>query len=460
MAEVFISYKREERARVEPFAACLAQLGVEVWFDAGLSSGDRFDTIILEKLKEAKAVLACWSPEATLSDWVRSEAEYARQLGTYLPVFIIPCALPPPFTLIHTDDLSKWAGAANDAAWIKVVDRIAKMIGREAVAAAARAFATGDDQTLYDFAKRYPNEPTASKIWIAAEARHREHFATRMTEAKRATEERISTERAALDARLRDAGLAFEVWLADEQRAAAKGPMPDPLGLVQRADAEGRRLREEIAALHSALALAEADQKDLNAANSEIAKLTGELTTVRGSLLRANASERELHTGKTNVGPRSDELANAPTHEKDTVGNPGAKNRLIAQLSPSDLVVAKRSLKVAFIAWASSRLLQTPVAIAGTVCVGVAFVGAVFYATFPQSYLYNLSGWIGIGSACRAHTSYDTTIDTIIIDYLYYFLYCSNAGPYLFIMIFTGGLMMIWWSSRPSGNKNSHNTLR
>jgi hypothetical protein len=89
MTEVFISYKREERAPVEPFAARLTELGVEVWFDAGLSSGDRFDTIILERLKEAKAVLACWSPEATLSDWVRSEAEYARQLRTYLPIFIV-----------------------------------------------------------------------------------------------------------------------------------------------------------------------------------------------------------------------------------------------------------------------------------------------------------------------------------------------------------------------------------
>jgi hypothetical protein len=500
MAEVFISYKREERPRIEPFATRLLELGVDVWFDNAIPPGKDFGETIYARLREAKAVLVCWSAEAIQSNWVRNEADYALEERNYIPVLVAPCKLVPPFRLIETANLSHWTGEATDPIWIKVLDRIAELIGRPGVAAAARAFATGDEQTLYDFARRYSDEPTACKIWNTAEARHREHFAGRMTEAKRAAEERNNKERMAFDARLRDAGLAFEVWLADEQHAAAKGPMPDPLGLVERADVgESRRLREEIAALHSALALTEADQKDLNAAKSEIAKLTEELTTVRGSLLRANASERELHTGKTNVDRRSDELANAPTHEKDIVGNPAAENRLIAQLAPSDGVgigreasapqntitrnhddsrvelvsaqsnkatsnisnlnetlAAKRSLKVAFIAWASSWLLRTPVAIAGTVCVGVAVVGAIFYATLPQSYLYNLSGWIGIERACKAHTTYNTTI----IDYLYYSLYCSKVGLYLFITIVTVGLMMIWWSSRPSGNKIYHNTLR
>jgi TIR domain len=206
MAEVFISYSQKDRALVAPIAARLEELGVDAWYDREISAGERFGAIIRARLKEAKAVLACWSPEAIQSDWVEAEADYARELGTYVPVFVTPCALMPPFNRIHADDLSKWTGEANDPTWIKLVDRIAKVIGREGVAAAARAFATGDDQTLYDFAKRYPNEPTARKIWGVAEARHREHFASRMTEAKRAAEERINTERVALDARLRDAG--------------------------------------------------------------------------------------------------------------------------------------------------------------------------------------------------------------------------------------------------------------
>ena len=104
--------------------------------------------------------------------WVDAEADYARERGTYVPVYVAPCALLPPFNTIHADDLTKWTGDADNPPWLKLTARIAKLIGREGVAAAALVFATGDAQARYDFARRYPDEPTARKIWNAAEARH------------------------------------------------------------------------------------------------------------------------------------------------------------------------------------------------------------------------------------------------------------------------------------------------
>jgi hypothetical protein len=146
MTEVFISYSQKDRALVAPIAKCLAELGVDAWYDREISAGERFGAVIRTKLKEAKAVLACWSPEAIESEWVEAEADYARELGTYVPIFVAPCALMPPFNRIHTDDLSKWTGEANDPVWIKLIDRLAKLIGREGVAAAARALPSSDEQ--------------------------------------------------------------------------------------------------------------------------------------------------------------------------------------------------------------------------------------------------------------------------------------------------------------------------
>jgi TIR domain len=153
MAEVFISYSQKDRALVAPIATRLAEVGVDAWFDREISAGERFAAVIRAKLKEAKAVLACWSPDAVQSDWVEAEADYARELGTYVPVFVARCSLMPPFNRIHTDDLSKWTGEPSDPTWIKLVERIAKVIGREGVAAAARAVAAGDEQSQYDFAR-------------------------------------------------------------------------------------------------------------------------------------------------------------------------------------------------------------------------------------------------------------------------------------------------------------------
>ena len=112
----------------------------------------------------------------------------------------------PPFNPIHTEDLSQWSGAANHPNWLKVIERLAQLIGREGVAAAARASASSDESTRYKFAQAYPDEPMAAKIWLAAETRHREAFNSRMAEARTAGAAQLNTERASLDARLTAVG--------------------------------------------------------------------------------------------------------------------------------------------------------------------------------------------------------------------------------------------------------------
>ena len=119
MAEVFISYSQSDRGLVAPIAAALAELGVDAWFDRGILAGESFGAVIRARLSEAKAVLVCWSPEAIKSEWVDSEADYARQLGTYVPVFLVQCALLPPFNRLHADDLTTWGGATTARTGLK-----------------------------------------------------------------------------------------------------------------------------------------------------------------------------------------------------------------------------------------------------------------------------------------------------------------------------------------------------
>lgn len=344
MVEVFISYKRELRSLVAPIAARLGELGVDVWFDFDLTSGERFAAVIHEKIKEAKAVLVCWSPEALESDWVTGEADYARDHRTYVPIFIAPCALMPPYNRIQTDDLSQWKGEASDPVWVRLVDRIAKLIEREGVAAAARAFAIGDEQARYDFAKRYPDEPIAQLIWNAAETRHRERFLVRMAEAKKAVEARISDERSALDARLRDMAPLLELWLADERRAAAKGPRPDPLCFIEQAErGEDPNLREEISALRQALAEAKSKEGELDKARAEVTRLSEDLATskTREALKPISPGEEER---------LRDEIVNlkrAQVQANIEVAEFGAAKAGVADMSKR--LVAMRTLLPAFI---------------------------------------------------------------------------------------------------------------
>ncbi len=43
MADVFISYSRKDRERCSAIREALAELGVDVWYDAGISAGSAFD---------------------------------------------------------------------------------------------------------------------------------------------------------------------------------------------------------------------------------------------------------------------------------------------------------------------------------------------------------------------------------------------------------------------------------
>jgi hypothetical protein len=150
MADVFISYKREERAQVERIAERLRGLGLSVWFDARLPSGESFDEEINRELHAAKCVLVCWSPGAVQSQWVRAEAAIGRDRDVLAAVTLAPTTLYPPFNLIHSVDLSNWDGADLHPGWLGVIGRVGALTDRpdlveRAGRYAAVSAATGDD---------------------------------------------------------------------------------------------------------------------------------------------------------------------------------------------------------------------------------------------------------------------------------------------------------------------------
>jgi hypothetical protein len=152
MADVFISYKREERAQVERIAERLRGLGLTVWFDARLPSGESFDEEINRELHEAKCVLVCWSPGAVQSQWVRAEAAIGRERDVLAAVMLAPAKLYPPFNLIHSIDLANWDGADLHPGWLGVVGRIGALADRPDLVARAGRYAAvsnaGDDDAI------------------------------------------------------------------------------------------------------------------------------------------------------------------------------------------------------------------------------------------------------------------------------------------------------------------------
>ena len=62
MADVFISYKREDAARVRKLVAALRDAGLDVWWDEDIPASAPWEATIERALADAKEVIVCWSP--------------------------------------------------------------------------------------------------------------------------------------------------------------------------------------------------------------------------------------------------------------------------------------------------------------------------------------------------------------------------------------------------------------
>lgn len=129
MADIFISYAQEDGEAILPLVALLENQGWSVFWDRKLLPGDNWTTLIDEKLKGAKAAIVVWSRHSTASEWVKAEAMAARERGILVPVRIDKCAIPLPFGLVQTADISPDAANSADS-FGKLVTQISTLLAK------------------------------------------------------------------------------------------------------------------------------------------------------------------------------------------------------------------------------------------------------------------------------------------------------------------------------------------
>ncbi|MEQ1617747.1 MAG: TIR domain-containing protein [Terricaulis sp.] len=163
MADIFVSYKRDEREAVEWIAAQLRSLGFSVWFDAGMTAGDAFSDEIDREARAAKAILVCWSPSARESRWVKAEAmigfEHDKLAAAYVggPDGFSP---PTPFNAVHAADLRGYLASPTELhpGWLGVLRRLGKLCGRRDV----------EEWGALDLGS--PSSEPQLKVWLSSNA--------------------------------------------------------------------------------------------------------------------------------------------------------------------------------------------------------------------------------------------------------------------------------------------------
>ncbi len=129
MSEIFISYARPNETQAVRVEQALVDAGYAVWRDAALPAHRPYAEVIQERLNCAEAVVVLWSAEGIKSQWVRAEADTARELGTLVQASIDASIPPIPFNQIQCANLSGWNGDAEAPGWRKLVASVSALVG-------------------------------------------------------------------------------------------------------------------------------------------------------------------------------------------------------------------------------------------------------------------------------------------------------------------------------------------
>ena len=114
MAEVFISYKREDHPVVQPMVQGLRGQGLSVWWDQDIPPDAPWELTVERELAAAGAVIVAWSVGSVVSENVKAEARRARHAGKLIQVFLEHCEPPLFFGERQGVNLRGWTGDAGD----------------------------------------------------------------------------------------------------------------------------------------------------------------------------------------------------------------------------------------------------------------------------------------------------------------------------------------------------------
>ncbi len=124
MADIFLSYAREDKDRVAPIVKELEKRQLSVFWDTQLLPGDSWLNDIEKNLNESSCVLVVWSRHSITSKWVKKEAAEGENRNILVPLRLDLVDPPFGFRDLHTADLSDWRNDTSHQAFRQIIEAI------------------------------------------------------------------------------------------------------------------------------------------------------------------------------------------------------------------------------------------------------------------------------------------------------------------------------------------------
>lgn len=130
MADVFISYAREDEPFVHQLADVFLNQGFSVFWDRKIAVGQTWRSVISRELHDARCVVVVWSNSSVASDFVAEEADDGKSRGILHPVLSEKVQVPLGFRSIQCADLTARPFGTESAAVQQLLDDIRSTLAR------------------------------------------------------------------------------------------------------------------------------------------------------------------------------------------------------------------------------------------------------------------------------------------------------------------------------------------
>lgn len=218
MIDVIILHSGEDEALIAPIAAGAKALGLDVRSAPIQERDDSTAEAIEAQIEDAGVLLVCWSERAVTKSAIRTRAAIASATGKLAACRLAPCSIPFPLDAAPMVDLQNWGERIDAAEWRALIAALGEKLRRPGLAELLRARVANDQDALNAFAKTYPDEPEAQRIWSERESKYRDECAAMLRDARQHLEQRVTSERSKIENALTAFSRDFDCWLERERR--------------------------------------------------------------------------------------------------------------------------------------------------------------------------------------------------------------------------------------------------
>lgn len=132
MAQIFLSYAREDKKAAEFYAKALESEGYSVWWDHKIIPGLSFNKAIEERLNACSCMVVLWSHNSINSNYVNDEATVAHESEKLVSALIDDTpteAISFPFNARHIAKMPNWEQGKLSGEWDSLLSAITHLCG-------------------------------------------------------------------------------------------------------------------------------------------------------------------------------------------------------------------------------------------------------------------------------------------------------------------------------------------